>query len=303
MLVTAGDIEVRGRIAADGAPRPSGSNRTGAGGTINLSAPAIRGPGRLSAQHGTTQYSGTSSDGLIALRGDASAFTGELLVKGSTDEATGIALALDGRSAVVRAGAWTLGFDDIFDGVEVRSGTTLRLAGRAVTRTPATVRAGATLVVAHRQALEAFPLGLVEGTLRVGVDATSLTPLSLRGTLVLNARLDLPSFTAEPGAIVTHNAEVTSLHLVTAGLPRVSTGAQVDVSGKGVPGPYTLNPVTFERVAGSTGSAGGSHGGLGGRTAPSELVAPVYDNPLDPRFGGPWLRLRRSPPCGQACSR
>lgn len=129
-------------------------------------------------------------------------------------------------------------------------------------------------------------MGTVAGTLRVDADVVNQTLLTLSGTLIVNRRFELPGLTAERGALITHDAEVETMHLVVRGTFTLPGGAAVDVSGKGLPPGVSISPLTGQRVAGSDEDNAGSHGGLGGLASPTRPLAPVYDDPLAPRFAG-----------------
>ena len=128
--------------------------------------------------------------------------------------------------------------------------------------------------------------GMVEGAAQV----TWQGPLVLDGVTLMADRVEGPELVLTNGGVLTcTNSTATQMHKLEvdiAGTITVSTNSQIDVSGKGYLAGRTTGNTTN---GGTTGWAGGSHGGLGvAGELPSTAGIPnaVYDDLFDPSDWG-----------------
>lgn len=298
LIVSAGALHLDGILRVDGTSgtQAGGGNVDGsAGGTVNLTVGELSGGGRIRAVGGD-RFNDTSSPGAggcVRVAFDTTSFSGRFDVASgavASERSSGSAVAVErGSGAVtVAAGVLQLRAGHRVRSLTVASGATLRLEGEAEVDEPLVVPAGATVRVASGAALGKLSLPLVRGTLLVDADTASSVPLVLTGRLVLNRRLSVPTFEARTGAVVTHDFGVRTMHLDVTGLLAVESGARVDAVGLGLEESRTIDPITGAEQVGSVGANGGSHGGLGGFADADHggVVAPVFDDPLDPKFPG-----------------
>jgi hypothetical protein len=313
LRITAGVLELNGQLSANGGNQesPSGSGYAGggAGGSVNLTVGSFLGSGVLSVNGGRGSTNNGSGDerhggaGRIKVSYATSSFVGTYSAQTGNGIPDGTVHLFDRTLNQLRiAGTPTvLNGGGSYDSIAFERGSSLNVEGRATIATPLDVPVGSKVTLASTHALEALTVGTVGGTLVVNAQVSQSAGLLVRGTLVLNARLAVPSLDTEEGAIITHDAEVESMDLVVAGRLLLVAGARVDVVGMGYSAgghtsggvpltPFgrsgaTRDPSTSLVVAGSTSGSGGSHGGVGGAQT-SAVAAPAFDTPTAPRFGG-----------------
>lgn len=296
LLVRARRARVDGTI--DASAQSSGPSlfyvAGGAGGSINFDVETFEGAGSLVATGGNEgPYGGAGAGGLVRVAFSASTFSGRSSVgPGQSDPDSnaqpGSALFVDRSAGTARvvAGTYPLRGGASFQDLGPAPGATLAVFGAASVAAPVAVPAGATLALRSPHALDALRLGTIDGALVVDDDVETAGELLLNGTLELNRRLTVGAFEAGPLAFVTHDAGVTSLHLVATRTLHLVAGAQVNTVGKGLSPGRTCDPATGAVVAGSALANGGSHGGQGGLANSGAVLAPTYDDPENPRFGG-----------------
>lgn len=302
LLVTAKAARIDGVVRADGI-RGSDVNENGGGGgggTINLTVEALRGGGVLSAVGGpscgwcsSTQW-GSGAGGLVRVAAASWSFAGTVDVSpgaGKHRGGQGTVVHVEPSAARLRvvAGSYPLRAGERWNSFEVDPGASLLVTGAARVATPVTVAQGSTVVLATSDALAGFALNpTVSGTLQVDADLELPTGLLLAeiANLVVNRRLVVPQLQTRPGAVVSHAAGTTAMHLVVPGTLSLVAGARIDAVGRGFASQRSADPVTGEEVAGSGNYNGGSHAGMGGREEPLNAVAPAFDDPAAPRLPG-----------------
>jgi hypothetical protein len=296
-LVLDGQLRVNGAHAVAFGAYGGG----GAGGSINLRVGSFLGGGALLANGGRPSSSAANDyggAGRIKVAYRSYAFFGNYAVLRGDGAPAGTVHLVDTALNQLRISAspTVLSPAERYDSIVFEPGSSLTVTGRATIANPFTIPVGSTVTLASGYALEALTVSTVEGTLVVDAGVSQSVGLLVRGKLVLNARLALPSLDTETGAVITHGPEVETMDLVVAGRLLLAAGARVDVVGKGysaggiflAPLGYsgaTRDPVTSVLVAGSTRGSGGSHGGVGGAQA-NAVAAPAFDTPTAPRFAG-----------------
>jgi hypothetical protein len=301
--ITAGAFELNGQVRANGtnSVHVGAYSGGGAGGSVNFSVGAFSGSGALSASGG--RGGGNSpidwgGPGRIKVTYSGYSFVGTYAVKLGDGTPDGTIHLLDRTLNQLRIAATptVLNAGEHYDSIVLEPGSSLTVTGRATIATPLDIPVGSTVTLASRHALEALTVSTVGGTLLVNADVNQSVGLLVRGKLVLNARLAVPSLDTEAGAVITHDPEVETMDLVVAGRLLLAAGARMDVVGMGYSagaafgGQFgltgaTRHPTSYVMVAGSTRGSGGSHGGVGG-AQPGAVAAPTYDTPSAPRFAG-----------------
>lgn len=296
--ITANALVADGQLRANGQDGRSngGFGGGGAGGSIALSVQSFSGAGSLSANGGNGDGGGTGGAGRIIVSYSTWSFTGSLSVLQGGVSA-GTARLFNATLNQLRIEIPTIfKGGETYDSVILSPAASLRIEGRANINMPLTVPAGAVVTLAGPNALDGLSIKRVDGTLEVTSSVTQTTDLVLTGQVTLDGQLTVANLEMTSGAVITHSAQVTLMHLIVPGRLNLVAGARIQAVGKGYPGGsknglyasegVTIEPVNGTRAPGSGKTNGGSHGGLGGHNAAGEALAPTYDNPAQPIYAG-----------------
>lgn len=300
--LVAGALVLNGalRSLGEGGPGTADASGGGAGGTLNLTVGALSGGGSLSAAGGAVGPAGGGGGGggRIKVSYSNSTFVGTISVSGGGGSNPGEAGTIhlyDTTADQLRVvSPYVLNGGESFRSIRIEPGGALEVKGRVTVQSAVDVAQGGSLTLSSATALDALVVGSVQGTLVVNADLTNKGDLLVTGTAVVNHSFTVPNLTVATGALVTHEAAVTTMHLKVAGTLDLAQGALMSATGKGYsgstagPGYYgtTIDPFSGLTTLGSGPSNGGSHAGLGGRAAPGNALAAVYDNSNAPLFAG-----------------
>jgi hypothetical protein len=318
--ITAASVVVNGSITANGL---KSSSRAGAGGSISISTDSISGSGTLQANGASADNGwGGGGGGAVAVKytdaassvpitqakggsaspygGAGSIYTfhpastyGDLRIEdgGLTGEITRLPSLGSGKAQAGTSGALvvtnrTTDIPQFFKGhwVEIRDAAgTLKGTWRisSIDAKSFTLDGSNIAVTAGDGWQGVYRFDNIE----VGsVTLESVDPIRA-GTQTIKGAAELESITANDlrivsGASVTH-PRGSSLTLTLAGELRVETGGRIDVNGRG----HTANQ-SYPGIAGTTGTSGGSHIGVGPTSNTNGLPAETFGSIYQPSEKG-----------------
>lgn len=297
--LTAKSLVLDGSLTASGLNSPASTEwgGGGAGGSLDVKVEQLAGAGSFVARGGENFNGGSGGGGCIRVAYASSTFGGSFSAAGGTGASAGMVGVHDtaANDLHVVTATYELKGGDAYRAIQLNTGTTLTVLGRADVTLPLVVPAGARVNLRNTRALDALSIASVDGTLSVEAPVVARRALTLGGTLIVDQTFTVPQLDVEAGGVVTHTAQLNTMHLVVPGTLRIASGGQLAATGLGYPGgkvgefpgmATTLDPVTFARAPGSGPRNGGSHGGFGGRPDPAAALAATFDDPMNPRFPG-----------------
>lgn len=305
LAITAGTLQLDGRISADGRNGAvwalSMASGGGSGGTVVLSAANFHGTGNISAGGGSSpppgRIGGGGGGGRIVVAYGSSDFTGPVKAQGGSGGQSGgagtvvygselrVENGVRGASTTIPSGSHA------FDTVRIGTNSIVELSSSAAVTAAALIVEGPTLLNLNAGTVDAQQVRVGSGAILRYAAGGNLTTASVvvssSAILTLNTSLSSSLMTVRAGGLVTHESGNTGFDLEVSGNLTVESGGQISADGGGFPSGQGPGAGTAGggNQFNNYGGGGGGHGGFGGY-ARIPLGGPGYGSLTQPlEFG------------------